>query len=132
MPKAPTYTRNLSARGEDWRHQAKCRGLSDDAIERLFFPTQTVGNRAGKRFCLGSDDGHPCPVIAQCRAFAIANRIEDGIWGATTEKDRRDLRRAEGPRYGCGHAKVPNNTITEADGKKRCKACRIAQKRIAA
>lgn len=31
----------------------------------------------------------PCPIINQCRAYAYDNKIEDGIWGGTTAKQRR-------------------------------------------
>lgn len=34
-----------------------------------------------------------CPVVEDCLAFAIA-ADEVGVWGATTERQRREIRRA--------------------------------------
>jgi WhiB family redox-sensing transcriptional regulator len=33
-----------------------------------------------------------CPVMTECRACAIANRVEYGIWGGTTPTERRTVR----------------------------------------
>ncbi|MBB5926635.1 WhiB family redox-sensing transcriptional regulator [Streptomyces echinatus] len=43
-------------------------------------------NRA-KALCNG------CPVRTECLAHALDNRIEHGIWGGMTERDRRSLLR---------------------------------------
>lgn len=40
-----------------------------------------------KPLCLG------CPVRAQCLADALDNRIEFGMWGGMTERERRRLLR---------------------------------------
>jgi WhiB family transcriptional regulator, redox-sensing transcriptional regulator len=32
-------------------------------------------------------------VVEECRAYAIENREEFGIWGNTSERERRTLRR---------------------------------------
>ena len=34
----------------------------------------------------------PCPVLAACRTHAVVNH-EQGIWGATDEDERRELRK---------------------------------------
>jgi WhiB family redox-sensing transcriptional regulator len=40
-----------------------------------------------KRVCQG------CPVCAECLAEALDNRIEWGVWGGMTERERRQLLR---------------------------------------
>lgn len=35
-----------------------------------------------------------CPVVGQCLADALDNRIEFGVWGGLTERQRRALLRA--------------------------------------
>jgi len=35
-----------------------------------------------------------CPVQAACLQFALATNQDSGIWGGSTEEDRRKLRRA--------------------------------------
>lgn len=53
------------------------------------------GNEStAKAFC------YQCPVIDKCREFAIAND-EAGVWGGTSESDRRAVQRRRGPRYSC-------------------------------
>lgn len=66
---------------EDWPLQAKCRGMND-----ALFPEGKDQKRA-KSICMG------CPVRAQCLAEALDNRIEWGVWGGMTERERRQLLR---------------------------------------
>ena len=66
---------------EDWTLQAKCRGMQDD-----LFPDGAEQKRA-RTICAG------CPVKAMCLAEALDNRIEWGVWGGMTERERRRLLR---------------------------------------
>lgn len=50
------------------------------------FPEGKDQKRA-KSICMG------CPVRAQCLAEALDNRIEWGVWGGMTERERRQLLR---------------------------------------
>jgi WhiB family transcriptional regulator, redox-sensing transcriptional regulator len=73
----------------NWRDDAACL----DADPDLFFPIGTTGpaldqiNEA-KRICLA------CPVQKRCLAWALELGAASGIWGGTTEDERRALRRA--------------------------------------
>lgn len=69
---------------EDWTLQAKCRGLAD-----ALFPDAAAQKRA-RGVCSG------CPVRSQCLAEALDNRIEWGVWGGMTERERRSLLRQHG------------------------------------
>ncbi|MDK9302545.1 WhiB family transcriptional regulator [Propionibacterium freudenreichii] len=66
---------------EDWPLQARCRGMND-----ALFPEGRDQKRA-KTVCMG------CPVRAQCLAEALDHRIEWGVWGGMTERERRQLLR---------------------------------------
>lgn len=66
---------------DDWTVLAKCRGMED-----AFFPEAAEQKRA-RLLCSG------CPVRAQCLAEALDNRIEWGVWGGMTERERRLLLR---------------------------------------
>ena len=66
---------------ENWAGQAACRGKSD-----ALFVKGAEQNRA-KQVC-GS-----CNVRAECLAEALDNRIEWGVWGGMTERERRALLR---------------------------------------
>ncbi|WP_329127369.1 WhiB family transcriptional regulator [Streptomyces sp. NBC_01465] len=65
-----------------WGEQAKC--LTADPED--LFVEGAAQNRA-KALCTG------CPVRTQCLAHALDNRIEHGIWGGMTERERRALLR---------------------------------------
>jgi WhiB family transcriptional regulator, redox-sensing transcriptional regulator len=72
----------------DWRHQGAC--LDEDAD--LFFPLG-ISDAAyhqmedARQVCLR------CPVREQCLDWALENGQEHGVWGGTTENERRLLRR---------------------------------------
>jgi WhiB family redox-sensing transcriptional regulator len=69
-----------------WQDQAACRQASPE----LFFPLGKTGQaltdiEAAKAICA------LCPVQSQCLAFALNTNQEFGIWGGTTEDERRRL-----------------------------------------
>ena len=66
---------------EDWTLLAKCRGMEDQ-----LFPDGAAQKRA-RTVCRG------CPVRNECLAEALDNRIEWGVWGGMTERERRLLLR---------------------------------------
>lgn len=67
---------------EDWQRLAACRGGDPDA---LF--VQGAEQNVAKKICKG------CPVRLECGAVALDNRIEFGVWGGMTERERRALLR---------------------------------------
>lgn len=54
----------------------------------LFFPSDGVGVERAKRVC------EDCPVLTQCLEYAIENRIDHGVWGGTSERQRRRIIKA--------------------------------------
>ena len=69
-----------------WRNQAACR----DTDPELFFPVGTSGPALAqvteaKRVCAG------CPVLTQCREFALAHQAA-GVAGGLTEQERSKAR----------------------------------------
>lgn len=72
----------------DWHLEAACRGMDI----RLFFPGKSqrgVSDRA-KRVCAR------CPVQAECLEWAVEMNEPGGVWGGTTERQRRQLRSLAG------------------------------------
>ncbi len=72
-----------------WRQEANCRYTSPS----MFFPAGTTGAAVdeienAKSFC------RACPVQDACLHFAFETNQDAGIWGGTTEDERRKLRRA--------------------------------------
>ena len=66
----------------DWTASAACNASDPDEL----FVTGAAQNRA-KAVCMG------CPVRAECLADALDNRVEFGVWGGMTERERRALLR---------------------------------------
>lgn len=66
----------------DWSAQAACRTADPDEL----FVQGAAQNRA-KAVCTG------CPVRTECLADALDNRVEFGVWGGMTERERRALLR---------------------------------------
>ncbi len=67
---------------EDWPSMAACQSEDPDTL----FVQGAAQNRA-KVVCGG------CGVRAECLADALDNRIEFGVWGGMTERERRALLR---------------------------------------
>ena len=63
-------------------------GLCAEVDPDLFYPESGAPNRDAKRVCGG------CEVRAECLAYALAHRERFGVWGGTTERERRRMRRA--------------------------------------
>jgi WhiB family redox-sensing transcriptional regulator len=66
----------------DWTTAAACRSSDPDTL----FVQGAAQNRA-KAICLA------CGVRTECLADALDNRIEFGVWGGMTERERRALLR---------------------------------------
>jgi WhiB family transcriptional regulator, redox-sensing transcriptional regulator len=58
----------------------------------LYFPDKGCSNTSPKDIAIAKKICKTCPYMAECLAWAVAND-EIGIWGGTTQKDRRVLRR---------------------------------------
>jgi len=67
----------------DWMLRAKCRG----AAPSEFFPSDGVGVEFAQRIC-----GN-CPVRVECLEYALKFRIEHGVWGGASERERRRILR---------------------------------------
>ena len=67
---------------QDWTARASCDSADPDEL----FVTGAAQNRA-KAVCLG------CPVRTECLSDALDNRVEFGVWGGMTERERRALLR---------------------------------------
>lgn len=67
----------------DWTAQGKCRDM-DPAI---FFPSDGIGVQVAQRICVD------CPVKVECLEYALADRIDHGVWGGTSERERRRILR---------------------------------------
>lgn len=71
----------------DWRARAACSGYPNT----LFFPAGDTPDEGSldkaKAIC------SVCPVIEDCLEYALETNQRSGIWGGTSEKERKSLRR---------------------------------------
>ncbi|HVM27322.1 MAG TPA: WhiB family transcriptional regulator [Mycobacteriales bacterium] len=67
---------------QDWTARSACTSADPDDL----FVTGAAQNRA-KAVCMG------CPVRTECLSDALDNRVEFGVWGGMTERERRALLR---------------------------------------
>jgi WhiB family redox-sensing transcriptional regulator len=65
----------------EWMNEGKCKEM-DPA---LFFPSDGVGVQAAQRICA------ECEVKAVCLEYALAHRVDHGVWGGASERERRRL-----------------------------------------
>ncbi len=72
-----------------WRENAACAHM--DTL--IFFPVGETGAMA-RQVDLAKQICASCPAREQCLEFAIATIQNDGIWGGTTEDERRLIKRA--------------------------------------
>ncbi len=73
----------------DWRDASACQDVDTD----LFFPVGATGSavpqiEAAKAMCAR------CEAQDACLQFAVTTNQEYGVWGGTSEEERRQLRRA--------------------------------------
>jgi WhiB family redox-sensing transcriptional regulator len=85
---ALTWTRSTEWDSDDWREVAACRDTDPD----LFFPIGTTG-QAIEQIEAAKDVCFECEARDACLEFALATNQESGVWGATSEEERRKLRK---------------------------------------
>jgi WhiB family transcriptional regulator, redox-sensing transcriptional regulator len=88
--------RRRDANSTDWRDDAACRDVDPD----LFFPLGTSGASLlqideAKQIC------RTCPVCVPCLRWAL-DTGDAGVWGGTTEDERRDHRQLRAPARATG------------------------------
>lgn len=69
-----------------WKDRAACAGYANS----IFFPSSEATPaliEKAKEVCA------TCPVSAACLEYAFETNQVSGIWGGTTEEERRSLRR---------------------------------------
>jgi len=78
----------LGAADYTWRQQAVCR----DTDPELFFPVGSTG-QAVLQLSKAKETCNQCTVKIECLRFAIDTNQDSGVWGGTSEEERRVLRR---------------------------------------
>lgn len=71
-----------------WRNSAACRDTDPD----LFFPVGQTGP-AINHIASAREVCQTCDVKRECLEYALMTNQDAGIWGGTTEDERRKIRR---------------------------------------
>ena len=66
---------------DNWMAEGNCASHEPST----FFPSDGVGVEVARRIC--SD----CPVKEPCLEYALTNRIDHGVWGGCSERERRRI-----------------------------------------
>lgn len=77
-----THTQTVDEQRFEWMIEAACLGMDPDT----FFPERGESSPKARRVCGG------CAVRAECLDHALRFGERHGIWGGTTERERRPLR----------------------------------------
>lgn len=64
-----------------WMRDGLCRNYPATA----FFPSDGVGVDAARKICA------TCKVRESCLEYALEARIDHGVWGGTSERERRRI-----------------------------------------
>jgi WhiB family redox-sensing transcriptional regulator len=76
-------TEEAQSMTEPWMAKGLCRSERPST----FFPSDGVGVEVARRICA------ECPVKAPCLEYALRNGIDHGVWGGTSERERRRIAR---------------------------------------
>jgi WhiB family redox-sensing transcriptional regulator len=75
-------------RREPWMRDGVC--VTRDLPVEVFFPTRGQDVDMAKAICA------PCPVRNECLEYALGGGEHFGIWGGTSERERRRIRKRRG------------------------------------
>jgi WhiB family redox-sensing transcriptional regulator len=64
-----------------WMADGNCRSYAP----AVFFPSDGVGVDRARKIC------RTCPVSEPCLEYALEHRIDHGVWGGTSERERRRI-----------------------------------------
>ena len=67
----------------EWVARRRCADIDTN----VFFPNDGAGVIVAQKVCA------ECPVKDLCREYALANNITHGVWGGTSERQRRRILR---------------------------------------
>ena len=73
--------RTLASRDKAWLDRGACRGLDP----QIFYPGEDDDATEAKSICA------ECNVRVTCLEYALTFRIDHGVWGGCSERERRRI-----------------------------------------
>ena len=80
----PKRTTHLDFQSHDWQEHSLCKTAQN---LQLFFPERGGSSKPARTVC------GLCPVKEQCLEYALNNKEAHGIWGGTSDRERRLIRK---------------------------------------
>lgn len=80
-PSASTTAPAPASEVTAWMAFGNCRNYAPS----VFFPSDGVGVDRARKIC------KTCSVSEQCIEYALEHRIDHGVWGGTSERERRRI-----------------------------------------
>lgn len=71
----------LGYENPEWMERGRCRGIDPN----LFYSTESEDIERAIGVCA------TCEVVDKCLDYALDTRQDHGVWGGTSEKDRRAI-----------------------------------------
>lgn len=65
----------------DWMQDGNCRNYPPST----FFPSDGVGVDIARKLC------ESCPVKQPCLEYALTERVDHGVWGGCSDRERRRI-----------------------------------------
>lgn len=81
-----TVTRIPAVHAWEWQLRGSCQGL-ESAV--FFHPEGERGKARAARVNRAKQICHKCPVLQQCRNYALSVSEPYGVWGGMSEDERR-------------------------------------------
>ncbi|MFP7696528.1 WhiB family transcriptional regulator [Trueperella sp. LYQ143] len=72
----------------DWQSQGSCNSMDPDYF---FHPEGERGGPRRRRIERAKQICHTCPVVEECRNYALNNNEPYGVWGALSEEERYNM-----------------------------------------
>ena len=69
----------------DQEHEWMAHGLCTSIPPSTFFPSDGSGVEVARKICA------TCPVQQECLEYALQHRIDHGVWGGCSERERRRI-----------------------------------------
>lgn len=83
-----------------WMAEGNCRAEPPTT----FFPSDGVGVEVARRICA------TCDVKSPCLEYALRNRIDHGVWGGASERERRRIARQRRLEAAAGSNRSPTTS----------------------
>ena len=74
---------------DNWMTDGNCSGVP--GADAVFFPDVPAGGSGAREYARAKALCKDCPVRTHCLSYAIAHKIPYGVWGGTTQAERRRI-----------------------------------------